>query len=63
MVYLLNLADNTAIGVVRGFVPARRFTDLLTVRRRLNDLTKVHAAFGGHDDMRLVTYIASRMPS
>lgn len=62
-VHQINFADDTVIGAVVGFVPSERFPNLLEVRRRLNDLTKVYAFYGIDDFHREVTYITARLPS
>ena len=62
-VYQINFADEEVVGLAAGYLPSERFPDVLAVRRRLNDLTKVYAFYGIADYRRLVTYISARLPT
>lgn len=62
-VHQINYANDLPIGAVVGYAPSSRFPDLLRVRRKLEDLTKVYAHYGIDSYYRHVTYITARLPT
>lgn len=62
-VHQINYANDLPIGAVVGYAPVALFPDFLSVRSKLNDMTKVYAHYGIDVYYRQATYITARLPT